>query len=71
MFWVDGVLQCMPAVPHSIGQTFPYTASASGECLAPAVDGEEGLTGHPNGGQSFSQPPLTAPVSPVSTDRGG
>ena len=24
MFWVGGVLQCMPAVPHSLGQTFPY-----------------------------------------------
>ena len=71
MFWVGGVLQCIHAVLHSIGQTFPNTASASGECLAPAVEGEEGLTGHPNGGQSFSQPLLTALVSRVSTDRGG
>ena len=42
MFWVGGVLQCMPAVPHSIGQTFPNTASASGECLATAVEGGRG-----------------------------
>ena len=40
MFWVGGVLQCMPAVLHSIGQTFPNTASASGECLDPAVEGK-------------------------------
>ena len=42
MFWVGGVLQCMPAVLHSLGQSFAITASASGECLAPAVEGGRG-----------------------------
>ena len=59
----------MSTVPHSIGQTFPYTDSAS--VWPQRSRGEEELTGHPNGSQSFSRSPLTALVSPVSPDRGG
>ena len=34
------MLQCMPAVLRSIGQSFLIIASESGESLAPAVEGK-------------------------------
>ena len=49
MFRVGNVLQCVYAVLHSSGQTFPSTTSVGGEGLATVVEGAEGLDGHPNG----------------------